>query len=374
MKRGKKLLVPASMVCIVGTVLFFLLLSFTPVKQKFYEHLLFSSMEELGYKVVLVQKQGNTNVLNLEIPKGESLDAKGLQELLAKAQKLAAAKHASIVKKGSIAGLALGSLLLGLSMGLDVFIRFRAARKRPKEKFVRKRAVATAPRQKPSLSPLSTSSVTVTIAPKPLPSWEKLISTIQEKLLGVEDLLMQTEFRAELKYLLQEGRKRVSKAKHLLERVTEVAKNRGSPPLNPSHTNSLPASSAIVSPNGEGRTLNDLLSIDDLLLEGVDPVSIKTILLGFLQPGSAVPFFEGSYTSMEDLRRSVKLPVRELREGLQYLERIGLLIRRHRKVRGKVLLSLHTKAKTSPAREIAQLVIQVRRSIEQEGILVRRGP
>ena len=180
---------------------------------------------------------------------------------------------------------------------------------------------------------------------------------------------MKTELTEELERLQEDGRERISKADHLLRRITEAVENKKRSSSKDSRS-PLPPSSPLVSFNGRIQGRHDVLPIDSFLPIGIDPASIKTILLGFLQPGNQVPFFNGSYTGMEQFRRYTGLPTKELNRGLRYLRGIGLVHQRRRKIQGRILLSLNTKAETSPAREIAQLVLRAKRSIEQEGVFM----
>jgi len=179
----------------------------------------------------------------------------------------------------------------------------------------------------------------------------------------------QAELLKELERLQEDGRERISKAEHLLRRVTKAAENKGENSSKDTKS-PLPLSLPPVSSNGRIQDLHDLLPIDSFLAKGIDPAPIKTILLGFLQPGSQAPFFNGGYTGMEQFRRYTRLPAKELKQGLRYLKSIGLVHQRRRKIYGRTLLSLNTKAETSPAREIAQLVLRARQSIKQEGVLI----
>lgn len=214
MQRKRTVCLITGLICIGGAILFSLLMSFTPVKQKFYEPLLFSSMEELGYRVVLVQEQGNAKVLNLEVLKGEFPDEKRFQELLAEAQKLAAAKYGRIVRGWTIVSLILGLLLLAISIVLDVFAEFRAVRTRPKGKVVHKNTSNTS-----ILTPVVKPPPTVNNIPmisRVSPSWEEMVSKIQKQLDGVEDLSVREQLQAQFHALCNENgrRRRVSKLEY----------------------------------------------------------------------------------------------------------------------------------------------------------------
>lgn len=363
MEPARKILFWMGCSCLVGAICFFLLFGFTPLKQNLYRSFLFSGMEELGYKVVSSQHQGSSTELEIAVPEGQSFTEEDLQQLLARAHKLALPRYERTVRWGTVASMLAAVLFLTASLALDM-MNVPARRKKQRQRKARPFPAPSLPVQnrrngKHAASPRKEERAQQT--------WEDIVSAIQGNLLLVKDLSVRTELEEEFVCLVQEKRKRRPKAEHLLWRIIKAAQDSAEPVK---ESNSPSLSLPFLAPNGRIHGLQDVLAIDHFLGKEVDPLLIKVVLLGFLRPGNQVPFFEGSYTSKEQFRRGVGLPAKELDKGLRYLRKIGLVHQRRRKVHGRILLSLATKARTSPAREIAQAVLQARRSIEQEGVLV----
>jgi hypothetical protein len=322
--------------------------------------------QELGYEVVdakLDSQEGKVD-FSIRVPAGTNLTA-----LKQEVQRRMETKVSKQDTRGLWGGFAAG--ILFALLGSVAHRRSLAVQQRKSP--ARRQRAKTRPRQARGVVLENNHMPRQALVPgrhfQPIqpPSWEEVIESIPAKLLLVKDLSVRTELIEELERLHDEKRERVPKARYLLWRIEEaIAERAAAPPLRSGAKEpeeAAPSREKILN-------LRDLLPIEDVLPRHVDPILIKDILLGFMQPGSQVPFFEGSYTGTEQFRRHTGLPAKELERGLRYLRSIGLVRQRRRKIHGRVLLSLNTKALTSPAREIAQLVLQARRSIEQGEILV----
>jgi len=94
----------------------------------------------------------------------------------------------------------------------------------------------------------------------------------------------------------------------------------------------------------------------------------------FLRPASQKPLFGKKGASQEAIRRRAGIPSQDTDKGLRWLSRIGLLRQgTHARVESGGF-SLILNPTGSPAKEIAQLMLQIRWTIEQKGVLIHKGP